>query len=125
MLQSIFGYRQPRSAAGLRPQVQIKTTTPAELYETLDQEDAPLVVDVRSPEEYRFDGHITGSRLLPLPVLLQRAAELPKDRPIVFVCRSGNRSHIACEQLAGQGFSNVINMTGGMIGWHSAGLPHE
>jgi rhodanese-related sulfurtransferase len=125
MLQSIFGYRQPRSTVGFRPQVQIKTIAPAELYETLNRENAPLVVDVRSPEEYRLDGHIAGSRLLPLPVLLQRSGELPKDQSIVFVCRSGNRSHIACEQLASQGFSNVFNMTGGMLGWHSAGWPSE
>lgn len=120
MLQSIFG-----RTVGFRPQARIETITPAELHQTLNQENAPLVVDVRSPEEYRLDGHIAGSRLLPLPVLLQRSGELPKDRPIVFVCRSGNRSHIACEQLVNQGFSNVINMTGGMLGWRSAGLPGE
>ncbi len=119
MLQSLFGYRQP--ATGYRTQVQ--TISPAELHQKMQESEAPLVVDVRSPEEYRLDGHIVGSRLLPLPVLLQRSSELPQDRPIVFVCRSGNRSHIACEQLAAQGFTQVFNMTGGMIGWHRAGLP--
>lgn len=125
MLQSIFGYRQARPAGAFRPQTQIQTITPVELQQKLNEADAPLVIDVRSPEEYKLDGHISGSRLLPLPVLLQRSQEIPKDRPVVFVCRSGNRSHIACEQLASQGYTQVINMVGGMIGWHSAGLPSE
>jgi 3-mercaptopyruvate sulfurtransferase SseA len=88
MLQSLLGYKQGWSAAGIRTRTETKTMTPTELFQQLNEPDAPLVVDVRSPEEYQQDGHIAGARLLPLPVLLQRSNELPKDRPIVFVCRS-------------------------------------
>lgn len=121
MLQSLIGHRQP--IIGYRQETNVKTITPAELYEQLKGDNGPVVVDVRSPEEYELNGHIAGSRLLPLPALRQRSSELPQDRPLVFVCRSGARSQAACEQLASQGFRNVINLTGGMIAWQRAGLP--
>jgi rhodanese-related sulfurtransferase len=116
--QRAFGFRD-------RTRTQIKTITPTELAQRLNEDNPPLVVDVRMPEEYSQDGHIAGSRLLPLPVLLQRSEELPKDREIVFVCRSGSRSGIACEQLANLGFENTVNMVGGMIAWKRASLPSQ
>ena len=122
MFQSLF-FKQP--AFGLRQRTQVKTITPAELAQRLAEANPPLVVDVRMPDEYAHDGHIAGSRLLPLPVLLQRSDELPQDQEIVFVCRSGNRSGIACEQLASLGLSNTVNMVGGMIAWKRAGLPSQ
>lgn len=125
MLQSIFGYRQPTS--GLRTQARpaVKQIRATDLHQQLSNGNAPLLVDVRSPEEYRMDGHIEGSRLLPLPALTQRLNELPQDRPIVCVCRSGARSQVACEQLAAQGFSDVTNLVGGMIDWQRHGLPSK
>ncbi|MCK6627004.1 MAG: rhodanese-like domain-containing protein [Anaerolineae bacterium] len=119
MLQSLFGLGTARQTS------KIHTTTPQELYQRLQKQEPLVLVDVRSPDEYEQDGHIRGSRLLPLPVLLQRSNELPKDTPIICICRSGNRSHIACEQLAGRGFTNVTNLVGGMIGWSRSGLPVE
>lgn len=118
MLRNLF---QPQTApAGAAT---VKTTKPATLHTQMQATDAPFVIDVRSPEEYAYDGHIGGSRLLPLPQLAMRIEELPRDRPIVCVCRSGNRSHVACELLLRQGFTDVTNLTGGMIAWRSAGLP--
>jgi rhodanese-related sulfurtransferase len=123
MLQSLFGFG--RSASTVHQTTKVQTTTPQELYQRLQKQESVVLVDVRSPDEYRQDGHIRGSRLLPLPVLLQRSNELPKDTPIICICRSGNRSHVACEQLAGRGFTNVTNLVGGMIGWSRSGLPVE
>lgn len=120
MFQSLFGRRQP---AGSEQRAPVQKITAKELYQRIQGQEKVLLVDVRSPEEYWVDGHIKGSRLLPLPVLLQRIDELPKDRPIVCVCRSGSRSHVACEQLASRGFTQVTNLVGGMIGWRQAGLP--
>lgn len=118
MLQRLFGTgRAPGGASA------VKTITVDELQQRLARHEPLLLLDVRSPEEYAHDGHIAGSRLLPLPVLTQRSAELPKDRAIVCVCRSGNRSGVACELLARQGFGDVINLTGGMLAWRRAGLP--
>ncbi len=113
MWQSIFG---SRTAARI-PQVDA-----IKLREMINQESNLLVIDVRSPREYQFDGHIEGSRLLPLSALMQRVDELPPDQPIVFVCRSGNRSQVACEQLSRLGYANVQNFQGGMLAWNRAGL---
>jgi rhodanese-related sulfurtransferase len=82
---------------------------------------APLLLDVRQPEEYR-QGHIAGARLIPLGELSQRLKELPKGREIVCVCRSGNRSHSAAKQLIQAGYT-AHNLRGGMLAWSDAGLP--
>ena len=83
------------------------------------------VLDVRSPEEYTQDGHVTGSILIPLPELAMRLAEIPKDRPIAAFCRSGNRSKVAQDLLLSNGFTNVTNVTGGIGAWRNANLPTE
>jgi rhodanese-related sulfurtransferase len=125
MLQSILGHRQRIPIPVARPQLRtnIQNITPAELQQRLEANEPLLVLDVRFPQEYAEDGHIAGSRLLPLPLLGQRHNELPKDQSIICVCRSGNRSQAACEQLAGLGFTNLYNLGGGIIGWRQAGLP--
>lgn len=91
----------------------------------LDAREPIVLVDVRQPEEYEYDGHVVGARLLPLPMLATRAGELDKDATIAIICRSGNRSQVACEMLQRQGFSNVANVVGGMIAWQRAGLPSK
>jgi rhodanese-related sulfurtransferase len=88
-----------------------------------DSDKEILLVDVRSPSEYVHDGHIEGAQLLPLQQLMHGAAELPKEQEIVIVCRSGNRSMVACQQLVQMGFTNIRNFNGGMIAWQIAGLP--
>ncbi|MCA9918744.1 MAG: rhodanese-like domain-containing protein [Anaerolineales bacterium] len=102
----------------------VKNITPNELQEMIKGKKSVLVLDVRQPEEYAHDGHIKGARLMPLGTLRARINELPKDTPIVCVCRSGARSRTACEQLQAQGFEDVTNMVGGMIAWKRAHLPH-
>ncbi|MCL4868703.1 MAG: rhodanese-like domain-containing protein [Anaerolineae bacterium] len=98
----------------------IAQISPAELKQRLQNKDSLVMVDVRSPEEYAHDGHISGVRLMPLPVIPVRSQELPKDKPIVCVCRSGARSQVACETLQRQGFTQVMNLSGGMIAWQRA-----
>lgn len=82
-----------------------------------------LILDVRNPDEWddRY-GHIEGARLIPLPELPGRAAEIVawKDQPVMLVCRSGERSQTAAEMLAAQGFRKVINLEGGMIAWRES-----
>ncbi len=80
------------------------------------------ILDVREPAE--FDGplgHIPGAMLLPLGQLADRLGELPKDRPIVAVCRSGVRSAQATIILHGAGFTQVANLPGGMLRWRQEG----
>lgn len=80
----------------------------------------PLVVDVREPEEYRA-GHLPGAILLPLRSLIERAPELPRDRRILLVCRSGRRSTRALHWLIEMGFERTFNLKGGILGWKAAG----
>lgn len=124
MFRSLFT-NTARAREMQAPVTAVKQLNPVELQQWLDSnQPAPLLVDVRTPGEYEYDGHIDGARLLPLSSLMQRMDELPKDQPIVCVCRSGARSNTACEILASQGF-DAINLSGGMIGWKRAGLPHK
>jgi rhodanese-related sulfurtransferase len=67
-----------------------------------------LVLGVRTPEEFR-QGHLPGSRNLPLDSLDSNLAGLERDRPILTVCASGMRSAIACRRLARAGFREVRN----------------
>lgn len=114
---------QHRPAADTRQQPAVKQITPLELQRWLAKRERLALIDVRTPREYEVE-HIQGARLLPLSVLHQRSGELPDDRPIVCICRSGARSQAACEQLARQGHANLFNLSGGMIAWKRDGLPH-
>lgn len=101
-----------------------KTTpslNPREVSTRLDAELAPLIIDVRQPEEYGA-GHIPGAMLIPLNKLDAQIGTLPKDREIVCVCRSGARSGSAAAKLVNTGLK-AYNMSGGMITWQHLGLP--
>ncbi|OWW21947.1 rhodanese-like domain-containing protein [Noviherbaspirillum denitrificans] len=85
-----------------------------------------LVIDVREPHEYN-EVHAPGSLLVPLGQLAARANEFRafENRPVVLICRSGQRSAAAAELLVQQGFKSVHNVQGGIIAWEKAGLPVE
>ncbi|MCM3624822.1 rhodanese-like domain-containing protein [Brevibacillus borstelensis] len=74
------------------------------------------LIDVRNPEEYAA-GRIKGSMLIPLNELPARVNEIDKDKEVICICRSGNRSGKACEYLSSLGYNNVKNMVGGMMEW--------
>lgn len=93
----------------------------AELSEKLQNGKKPFVLDVRQPHEYN-QAHINGAKLIPLGELSSRLNELPKDKEIVCVCQSGNRSGSATKILRNAGY-NAINLKGGMFSWRSARLP--
>ena len=101
----------------------VRNISAAELRERLDNGETPYLLDVRSAVEFQYDGHIPGAHLLPLQALRQRLPELPQDQTIVCVCHSGQRSQAACEQLVAAGFQDVVNLSGGMIGWQMAPRP--
>lgn len=75
-----------------------------------------IIIDVRTPAEYR-DGHIPGVTNIPLDELEQRMNEVPKDKKVVLICRTGNRSAQGTKLLRSKGLSNVFNSTGGMSTW--------
>ena len=82
------------------------------------------VVDVRARSEWEA-GHIPGVPNIPLGQLAERLAELPADRPLVVQCQSGARSAIAASVLQAHGVKDVVNLTGGFVGWEAAGNPVE
>jgi rhodanese-related sulfurtransferase len=84
--------------------------------------DAQLV-DVRTPAEYEA-GHIAGARHVPLEELRATAAELEHDRPVVFYCRSGDRSSMAVEAFRASGW-DAYAIGGGLVAWAERGLPLE
>ena len=81
-----------------------------------------FMLDVREPDEWAA-GHIEGATLIPLGELAARAKEVPADRQVVVVCRSGNRSAQGRDVLLGAGLSSVTSMAGGMNDWAASGRP--
>jgi rhodanese-related sulfurtransferase len=97
--------------------------TPEELAARLGSADAPFLLDVREPSECAA-GMIPGAVNIPMGELAARGREVPRDREIVVICRSGNRSGMVCLALARAGLP-VSNLAGGMIAWqrHVGGPP--
>ncbi len=91
--------------------------------ERLARADAPMAIDVRTPRE-RASGHIPGSVHVPLNHLVERARELPNDRPLLVYCAGGYRSSIAASLFERHGFT-VSEIAGGIAAWEAAKLPVE
>ncbi len=101
----------------------VKDIDPQELYE---QKEHVVLVDVRRPDEYTGElGHVPGARLIVLDNLPQSLGELPRDKTVVFICRSGGRSGKAAAFARENGFADVYNMKGGMLLWNQLGLQVE
>ena len=93
---------------------------PERVKELLDSGEIELV-DVR--EQYEWDaGRVSGAKHIELERVAGRADELPRDRPIVFMCRLGARSAMVTEAFRASGY-DAYNMTGGLTAWADRGLP--
>ncbi len=110
---------QPTATVAVLP----KNLSPATVNQLRGNE-AIVIIDVRQPEEYA-EGHIPGAVLIPLGELANRLSEVPTDKPVILVCRSGNRSVQALQLLQEAGFTNGHNMVGGMKAWVAAGYSIE
>jgi len=102
---------------------QTREASVAEAVQMINRQDAQ-VVDVRDTGEFNA-GHIANARHVPAAQVGERARELEKfkDRPIVLVCASGNRSAGAAAALKKAGFTQVWSLGGGMHAWQQAGMP--
>jgi rhodanese-related sulfurtransferase len=111
-----------RAEAGSGPGI-VKSAT---LHGEIDAGKAPLVVDVRTPEEFAA-GHVPGAINIPYDRMAARSGEIiaRKDSSIVLYCRSGRRSGIAAKVLADRGFKHVDLLEGDMPGWERDGYPVE
>jgi hydroxyacylglutathione hydrolase len=75
------------------------------------------LVDVRNDGEWTGVGHIDGAIHVPLGHLVDRLAEIPRDRPVVVQCQGGSRSAIGASLLRACGYPTVINFSPGISGW--------
>ncbi len=96
----------------------VGTITPAELAQRLKEPNPPIVLDVRTREEYAA-GHIDTAVNLPHDELERRLSEIPGDKAseIVVYCRSGKRARIAEQILIEKGYKNVKDMAGHWQSW--------
>jgi rhodanese-related sulfurtransferase len=83
-----------------------------------------MIVDVRETWEFK-QGHARGARNIPLSQLGKRLSEIPVERDILLICRSGNRSLQAAKFLQQQDVERVMNVSGGMLSWEMHRLPVE
>lgn len=87
------------------------------------QEGAVELVDVREPYEHQA-GRIAGARHVEMTRLTAEAANIPRERTVVFYCRVGSRSAVAAEAFRGAGWE-AFNLQGGLVAWVEDGLPIE
>lgn len=111
MFEWLLGKRRP-TADGTSKSNNI---APADVLNLVQSGAKVTILDVREQQEFRA-GHIKGAQLIPLGQLGKRTHEIRDDRPVITVCRSGNRSAQAARLLRSKGF-DVQNMSGGMSQW--------
>jgi rhodanese-related sulfurtransferase len=82
----------------------------------------PVLLDVREPNEF-VEVRAPGALLIPTSTFTSRLDDLPTDRPLLVICRTGVRSAAVTGYLARSGRDDVANVAGGMEAWERAGLP--
>lgn len=104
----------------------VSTITPRELEDLRRRGQRIDLIDVRTPVEYR-EIHAEPARSVPLdrldPGAVMTARNGSRDETLYTICRSGSRGAQACEAFHAAGFTNVVNVEGGTLGWEQAGLP--
>jgi rhodanese-related sulfurtransferase len=95
---------------------------PARATHMLNREHASLI-DVRSAEDFA-KGHVAQAKNIPLDQLANRVNDVgSKDKPVIVMCATGQVAAKAATTLRAAGFSNVVNLLGGLGAWQTAGLP--
>jgi sulfur-carrier protein adenylyltransferase/sulfurtransferase len=93
----------------------MKEVTPSELKQMLDNKEEIQLIDVREQHEYQA-GHIE-SALIPMNTIPQNLEKISKDKKVIMICRSGNRSGNVIRFMEGNGFENLYNLKGGLLAW--------
>lgn len=104
----------------------MSAVTPQELLTQARAGRSPMLIDVRTPVEFRelhveFAHNIPLDRLDPAAIAAERAKA--GEEPLYVICRSGSRGRSACERLIAAGVKNVVNVEGGTLACDTAGLP--
>jgi rhodanese-related sulfurtransferase len=108
---------QNHSAAPQRLPPEISVTDAA-----VKRDAGAFILDVRQPDEW-VEYHVPGATLIPLGELEAHVKQVPQDKDIIVVCRSGNRSQTARDILLKAGHTRVTSMTGGLKEWRAQGFP--
>ena len=105
-------------------QAAVKSIKPQEVLKLLQNKQAPLILDVRSEQEF-IDGHIEGAVNISYDLLIEKNEALTayKERDIIVYCRSGRRTQIAYKILQEQGFTKLIDLNGHLILWNKRNYP--
>jgi len=92
-------------------------------YEMIGNDEENLtILDVRTVDEFKQDGHLVDAKLIPLHLLEKNLNMLDKSKRVLVYCRSGSRSVSASRILSNAGFT-AVNMSGGIIDWKTEKLP--
>jgi rhodanese-related sulfurtransferase len=118
MLAACGGSSAPAASGDAISLADLPTNIDAKMVNQLREREDVILVDVREDWEYAAV-HIPGTVLIPLGQLSSRLSEIPMDKTVIAVCRSGNRSDQATALLKQRGFT-VHNMLGGMLAWEQA-----
>jgi rhodanese-related sulfurtransferase len=112
---------QPASAPKAKSAVRNVTV---EQFEALRRGTNAVVLDVRTQEEF-VDGHLEGAVLLDYraPDFAEKVAKLDKSKQYLVHCAAGGRSARACTKMESLGFTNLVNLEGGLGAWTDAGKP--
>jgi rhodanese-related sulfurtransferase len=106
--------------------IKIKCATVQEAFTALSADTSSVLIDVREDAEIREIAATIGKKM-PMssidPGEFASACGVHKEQPIYLLCRSGGRSMKVAQALAEVGFSNLTNITGGIIAWNAANLP--
>ncbi len=98
----------------------IKEIDAYDLQTRIAEGDDFVLLDIRSAGELA-QGVLPDAEHMPMHLIPLRISELPKDKDVILYCHSGARSYHACAYLAQQGFTNAINLRGGILGWARSG----
>jgi len=93
----------------------MKEISVQELKEKMDNKEDFQLIDVR--EDFEYEVSNLGGVLIPLGGILIEADKIAKDKPVIVQCRSGKRSAAAIMQLEQRGYTNLYNLTGGILAW--------
>jgi phage shock protein E len=96
----------------------------AELHAQRESGAAPVVVDVRTPEEYAA-GHVPGAVNIPFDQVAERIAEIDAPHGVALYCMVGPRARKGESALLAAGYASVFHLEGGLAAWQAAGLRVE
>ena len=90
----------------------------------VDKKKNVYLLDVRTPDEFR-QARLRGAVLIPINEIEKRFKEIPRNRPVVIYCAVGTRSNLVAGFLVSKGYTDVYNVSDGIVGWYRNGFPIE